>query len=178
MKSFHNATQDGPAGTVTDTWLTPQWIIDAIGPFDLDPCGFYSPQHNGPVVKTANHYFTENDDGLKQSWNLFPDKEPQMIFVNYPYSDGKKWMEKVKKEYVPNKVEIIVLNFVRSETVAWQKNVKDATGINLINKRIKFLDSTGIERGNGNAPSALIAFGENAYERIKNVDGILLKLDK
>lgn len=22
----------------TDTWLTPRWILDTLGPFDLDPC--------------------------------------------------------------------------------------------------------------------------------------------
>ncbi len=170
-KSFHNATQSG--GGLTDTWLTPQWLIDAIKPqrgFDLDPCG-YLP--NGePIVRTANNYFTEQDDGLQKKW--FGN-----VFVNFPYSDSKAWLEKCKNEFIYNGhvLSITVLCFVRSETKAWQENVKVATGINLINKRIKFLDATGTERGNGNAPSCLICFGSVAYERAQNVDGIYLTLD-
>ncbi len=28
----------------TDTWLTPKFIIDALGPFDLDPCACPNPR--------------------------------------------------------------------------------------------------------------------------------------
>lgn len=48
--------------------------------------------------------------------------------------------------------------------------------MNFINKRIKFLNSNGIEMSNGNAPSVLIAFGEEAFERIKNIDGIVCEI--
>jgi len=83
--------------------------------------------------------------------------------------------ESEKKESFSN---IIVLCFARCETQAWQKYVRNyATGLNLINRRISFLNSSGVEQSNGNAPSCLIAYGENAYERIKNVDGIILRQD-
>jgi hypothetical protein len=35
-----------------------------------------------------------------------------------------------------------------------------------------------VEKGNGNAPSCLIAWGEEAYQRIKKIDGIYVRLDK
>jgi phage N-6-adenine-methyltransferase len=166
---FQQATPNGPDNTITDVWCTPKWVIDKIGLSDLDPCGHLP---NGePVVKTALNYFTEKEDGLKQDWSKY-----KTVFCNFPYSESREWLKKCKEEAVKG-CEIIVLCFIRAETRAWQENIKSATGINLINKRIKFLTSTGEEKGNGNAPSCLIAWGENAYDRIKNVDGIYVRLD-
>lgn len=164
---FQNATIRGPKNTETDVWLTPRWIFDRIGTFDLDPCGWIP--NGSPIVKTAENYYAEHDDGLVQDWF-------GSVFVNFPYSQAKLWMDKCKHEYLynPDVKEIVVLCFARTETKAWQENVKSATGINLIYRRIKFLNSQGIEKGNGNAPSALIAFGDKAYKRIKNIDGIKL----
>jgi hypothetical protein len=170
MRSFHNANKSGGKHTGSDTWITPSWIIEKMGIFDLDPCGYLQDGVN-PIVKTADNYFTESDNGLNKEW--FGN-----VFVNFPYSQSREWLNKCKYEYLNNKEvkSIVVLCFVRSETKAWQENVKYATGINLINKRVKFLNYLGEERGNGNAPSCLIAFGENAFERIKNIDGILLNV--
>lgn len=81
-KSFHNATQFGRKNTKSDIWLTPKWIIDKTGPFDLDPCGHLP---NGQaIINTANSYFTEDDNGLVQDWSEYP-----FVFVNPPYSDPK-----------------------------------------------------------------------------------------
>lgn len=167
---FQMATPEGPSHTRTDVWITPQWVINAIGVSDLDPCGWLPS--GSPIVKTATHYFVEETDGLSQDWSPY-----KTVFVNFPYSKSLEWMTKCAAESKKG-CEIIVLCFVRSETKAWQHNVKTATGINLINKRIKFLDSNGFERGNGNCPSCLIAWGESAYRRIKNVDGICLRIDQ
>lgn len=163
MKNFTSTTPNGPK-TLTDTWITPKWIIDAIGISELDPCGFIT-DNGRPLVETAKHYFTEMDDGLNKEW--FGD-----VFVNFPYSQSKAWMAKMH-EYNNG----IVLCFARTETQAWQQNVKNATGVNFINKRISFLTATGEEKGNGNAPSALIAWGEKNYERIKKIDGIFCRID-
>ena len=169
MNKFQQATPKGAANTNTDVWLTPSWIIEKLGPFDLDPCG-HLPKGK-PISPTAANYFTEKEDGLKQDW--FGD-----VFVNFPYSQSKEWLEKCKYEFKnnPRVVSIIVLCFVRSETKAWQENVKSATGINLINRRIKFLNHLGEQKGNGNAPSCLIAWGARAFEQIKKVDGIICKI--
>lgn len=168
-KNFTNATPKGPENTISDIWLTPKWIIDAIGISDLDPCGWLP---NGkPVVETAKKYITEIENGLIQPW-------VGSVFCNPPYSDLKIWLNLCADYYNKTQNDVIVLCFVRSETNAFQQNIKNATGINLINKRIKFLNYEGIEKTNGNAPSCLIAWGESAYERIKRVDGIYLKIDK
>lgn len=166
---FQQATPGGSNNTMTDTWLTPQWIINAIGISDLDPCG-WAPG-GLPIVKTAQNYITEIENGLSIPWS-------GSVFCNPPYSDLKTWLEKCSEYHCNTGAQVIVLCFVRSETKAFQQNIKSATGINLINKRIKFLDSSGQEKGNGNAPSCLIAWGEEAYERIKNVDGIYCRVEK
>lgn len=62
----------------------------------------------------------------------------------------------------------IVLCFARTETRAWQEFVSSATGILLINKRIKFLNADGEVKTNGNAPSVLIAFGEDNFKSLHN----------
>jgi phage N-6-adenine-methyltransferase len=167
-RNFINATQQGATNTQTDTWITPKWIIDAIGPFDLDPCG-HLPEGK-PIVETAKNYFTEEQNGLNQDW--FGD-----VFVNFPYSDAGLWLTKCAEEYEKGNCNIIVLCFARTETRAWQRNVVKATGINFINKRVKFLNHQGEVKSNGNAPSCLIAFGPRAFDKIKNVDGIVVKVE-
>ena len=167
--NFQNATPDGPSHTGTDVWITPKWIIDAIGISDLDPCGWLP--YGKPLVQTAVKYFSEADNGLAQDWSPY-----KTVFVNFPYSKSYEWMTKCALE-AKKGCEIIVLCFVRSETKTWQHNVNTATGINLMNKRVKFLTSDGIVKGNGNCPSCLISWGENAYQRIKTIDGICLRID-
>jgi hypothetical protein len=165
---FQSATPKGAKNTVSDVWLTPQWVIDAIGMSDLDPCGWL-PDGN-PIVQTACRYLTESEDGLSCKWS-------GSIFCNPPYSDLKSWLAKCSEYHQKTGEDVIVLCFVRSETKAFQQNIDNCTGINLMNKRVKFLDSNGVSKGNGNAPSCLIAWGEGAYQRIKNVDGLYFRKD-
>ena len=47
----------------TDDWYTPKWIIDTLGPFDLDPCAPVAP-----LWKTANRMVNKVQDGLKTEW--------------------------------------------------------------------------------------------------------------
>lgn len=161
--SFNAATPQGPHKTLTDTWITPKWVIDKIGLSDLDPCGFLV---NGkPHVETARRYFTESQDGFSQPW-------VGSVFVNFPYSDGKRWMRRCSEHG-----NGIVLCFARTETQAWQQYVKNATGVNFINRRISFLNAEGVEQTNGNAPSALIAWGEDNFRRICTVDGLRVRVE-
>ena len=162
-----------PEPNKNDCWVTPQYIVDSIGISELDPCG-YKGKDEQIYVQTARDYYFIEDDGLKQKWG---DKY-KSIFVNFPYSDAKNWMDKCTYEYQKYKCEIIVLCFLRGETRWFQNNVNFATGINILKRRIKFLDSNGIIRGNGNAPSCLIAYGEESYKRIKNLEGICCRVDK
>ena len=46
----------------TDTWLTPKWVMDALGVFDLDPC---AAPHPRPWPTASMHYdYSQGMDGL------------------------------------------------------------------------------------------------------------------
>ena len=64
-----------------DTWLTPRFILDQLGWFDLDPCA--AVEHPGYVG--ARHAYTKDDDGLRQEWK-------GRVFMNPPYSNVGPWL--------------------------------------------------------------------------------------
>lgn len=48
----------------SQTWLTPKWILEPLGAFDLDPCAAPSPR---PWDTAANHIELPTD-GLASGW--------------------------------------------------------------------------------------------------------------
>ncbi len=78
------ATPYGRARTgSTVVWLTPPAMLQALGPFDLDPCAA-----TGRPWPTAEVHFTEADDGLSQPWHGF-------VWCNPPYGAGiDAWMQR------------------------------------------------------------------------------------
>lgn len=57
------------------TWLTPKWILDALGPFDLDPC----VPNGGMPWRTAKEMVTKTQNGLSVDW------EDKRVWLNPPY---------------------------------------------------------------------------------------------
>ena len=141
-------------------YITPKWLIDAIGPFDLDPCA--SEVRPWPIAKS--HYTSE---GLQRKWVGF-------VFVNPPYgvSNGERqWLEKLS-----NHNNGIALIFAKTETRLWQEVVfPDCSAIlflggsseHLTSGRIVFANTDGSSTGGHFAGSALIAFGPTAKTRLK-----------
>src|ERR1051325_9323577 len=83
---------------LTDEWYTPKYIIDALGPFDLDPC---SPT-NRPF-DTARIHLTIEENGLLRGWK-------GRIWLNPPYSNSTPFMERLSKHgngiaLIPARVE-------------------------------------------------------------------------
>lgn len=68
-----------------DEWITPRWILDSLGDFDLYPC---SPTDR--PWDTANNHFTIEDDGLSLSWF-------GRVWCNPPFNryEKGKWMAKM-----------------------------------------------------------------------------------
>ena len=57
MKTFNSNTEN------KEEWLTPPYILEALGSFDLDPCA--------PAVRpwnTAKVHYCKEQDGLSQKW--------------------------------------------------------------------------------------------------------------
>lgn len=86
-------------------WYTPEKYIDAVtdvlGPIVLDPASCAEAQQ---VVKAARFY-TEEDDGLEQSWDA------DTIFLNPPYESRLvgKFVSRLLKAHADNECEEAIL---------------------------------------------------------------------
>lgn len=49
----------------SDEWYTPKALLDALGPFDLDPCAPVKP-----LWPTARVMYNKEEDGLSLSWQV------------------------------------------------------------------------------------------------------------
>lgn len=138
----------------TEVWLTPPYIIEALGQFDLDPCA----SEDRPWDTAKNHY-TIKDDGLIQEWF-------GRVWCNPPY--GPKmgpFLHKLSKHDQGG----IALVFARTETRAFFDCVWDkATAILFLKGRLKFYRPDGTIGGTAGSPSVLIAYGEVEAETLKN----------
>lgn len=146
----------------THEWLTPRWIIEKLGPFELDPC--YSLPH---PWETATHYYTKEDNGLLQPWYGF-------VWCNPPYGEHtEKWLARMSEHR-----RCIGLIFARTETKMFRQYIWDkAVGVLFLYGRLKFYrpDGTAASMTAG-APSCLIAWDEEGYRRLLRIDGAHGKL--
>ena len=80
MSGAMGGHQSHRAGTTT--WLTPPHVHQALGQFDLDPCGH-------PDWPTAKHSICLPDDGLTAPWH-------GRVWLNPPYgSEAWQWLAKL-----------------------------------------------------------------------------------
>lgn len=150
---------------ITDTWLTPPYIIEALGPFDLDPCGAPEPR----PWPTASRYYTLPVDGLAEPWE-------GRVWLNPPYSrEAVKWLRKLADHGRGT-----ALVFARTETswfveTVWQR----ASGVLFLHGRLHFHYADGKRASaNAGAPSCLVAFGTDDADRLakSNIKGTFVPL--
>lgn len=143
--------------TVTDghdEWLTPKYITDTLGPFDLDPC---SPGARRPW-DTATYHLDESDNGLVAPWF-------GSVWCNPPYGrETFRWLAKLADHG-----DGIALVFARTETIGFFEQVWErADAVFFFKGRLKFWYVDGTEAGTANAPSCLIAYGKPNVEKLRN----------
>lgn len=151
------------ARSLKDEWLTPPAIIEATGPYDLDPCS--------PIVrpwKTAAHHYTIEDDGLSRLWH-------GTVWCNPPY--GRQtwvWLSRLAEHG-----DGVALVFARTETAGFAEEVwGKADSLLFLHGRLHFHHGDGTRaRANAGAPSVLIAYGANAVERLvaSGLEGSLMR---
>lgn len=147
----------------TDTWITPPWIIDALGPFDLDPC-----QATPQPLPCATYAFGLADDGLRRQWH-------GRVWMNPPYSEIGSWMAKLATHGTGT-----ALVFARTETRWFRDYVwSRAAAVMFLHGRLRFLRPTGEPaKGNSGGPSCLVAYGTYDADRLatSGVAGTVVKV--
>ncbi len=135
-----------------DEWFTPRYITDALGVFGTDPCT--SDDCQLPLIAEVNH----TNDGLEAEW-------VGRVWLNPPY--GRKtfdWMRKLSLH--GNGIALI---FARTETKGFHSEIwEKAHSLFFFKGRLKFYHKNGIEGDRPNAPSCLVAYGENNTNIIKH----------
>ena len=135
----------------TTTWLTPMHIIDALGLFDLDPCGY-------PQWPTAGQLICLPEDGLAATWE-------GRVWLNPPYGDAVwEWLAKLAEHG-----QGTALIFARTETAGFVREVwEKATAVYFLHGRLHFHRPDGARaKANAGAPSVLVAYGESDAEALR-----------
>lgn len=131
----------------TDTWLTPPEIVQALGPFDLDPCAAPSPR----PWDTATRHITWPEDGLTAPW-------AGRVWCNPPYGRATaRWLARMADH--GNGTALI---FARTETSMFVDHVwRRATALLFIHGRLHFHYVDGARASaNAGGPSVLVAYSE------------------
>lgn len=110
----------------TDEWSSPLWLYELLDEefrFGLDPC---ATSQNA----LCEHYFTKEDDGLKQPWL-------DTSFVNPPFSAIAKWTEKCYQTAVDGQATVVSLVPARTDTRYWWSFTRHAE-IRFLPGRLRF----------------------------------------
>lgn len=153
-----------PYRGLSDDWITPKFILDALGEFDLDPCAC-DPQ----PWPTAKKNFTFKDDGLSQFWF-------GRVWMNPPYGPlTRHWLQKLAEHG-----NGIALVFARTETKMFFKWVwPRAKALLFLEGRLYFCYPDGkTAAANAGGPSVLIAYGQENVAALETcgLKGALVRL--
>jgi hypothetical protein len=139
-----------------DDWLTPKWMLAALGPFDLDPCA--------PVTRPwriARKHLTIEDDGLSAKWS-------GTVWLNPPYGRNLgRWVTKLAAHG-----DGIAVIPVRSTDAAWFHDAVwgKSAAVLFVQGRLRFCSPDGVEGGSCPHSSILIAWGERSAQRLTQAE--------
>ena len=141
----------------TDDWYTPKWIIDRLGPFDLDPCA--APPEVRPY-ETAPISWTKQDDGLSREWR-------GTVWMNPPYS---RQLLRAFCERMARHGNGIALLVNRQDNLLWQEVIfPSAASMIFMRHRVKFIRPDGTT-GSPFFGSCLVAWGADCDRRLRQSD--------
>lgn len=145
-----------PVRGATDTWLTPPGLIEALGPFDLDPC--CPPTMPWSTAAKMIHW---PENGLAAEWS-------GRVWLNPPYGAATgRWLRKLAEHN-----NGIALIFARTETADFHAHVwSKATALLFLRGRLHFHHANGKRaKANAGAPSVLVAYGATAAMTMRMAD--------
>jgi hypothetical protein len=139
-----------------DDWITPQSLINRLGPFDLDPCE--SDTQPWPCAERG-YRVCRGEDGLMLPWDGF-------WFLNPPYGAlTGRWLN--RGALSPNGIALV---YARTETRMFFRCVwPHAAAVLFIKGRVTFCRPSGeqsVPGHNSGGPSCLIAYGQEALRRL------------
>lgn len=141
-------TFERPNHGLTDEWHTPQWLLDALGPFDDDPC------------------LPGRGDGLTRPWE-------GSVWLNPPYRQVKPFLKKMVEHG-----DGVALVFARTETKWAHEYVwPHASAVFFFKGRLHFLRNGTEKAGNAGAPNMLAIYGSHNIPRVRNIPGVLVRVD-
>ncbi|MCO6358542.1 phage N-6-adenine-methyltransferase [Roseivirga pacifica] len=130
----------------TDTWITPKYITDSLGEFDLDPCA-----HTEMPWFHAKKSYTIDDDGLSKIWE-------GRVFLNPPFNRYviDSWFKKFSEHG-----NGVMLVSAALETDRFKKYIfGKASGILFMNHRPQFCHPDGQKaKANSGQTMCLVSFG-------------------
>lgn len=134
----------------TDEWSTPQHVFDELNKefnFTLDVCA---------TIENAKctAFYTKETDGLSKNWQC-PIEHNTVAWMNPPYSEVKKWMEKAYNERLKG-VTTVALVPSRTDTKWFHNYVYNQPNVEIrfIKGRLKFGDS----KNSAPFPSMVVIF--------------------
>jgi len=157
MKNITSTTKQ----SVRDYWQTQGWFVKQIEEiakveFILDPCASESN-------KKTSLYIDENDNGLEVDWlryimTLGDGSVLGAVFVNPPFSQMDKWIDKIILESNRG-LRVFMLHPDTSDTAWYQKIEKHCTYQLVPRSRLNYIDpETGKPRNGVNFQSCVSVF--------------------
>lgn len=151
-----------PDGAAGDEWYTPQWLLDLLGPIDLDPC--WSPDS---LVKSERVISkAAGNDGLADRWIR---TGCEVVFCNPPFSNASKWLAKASEEgdHKPRwsvRQVVVVLVPAYPGDGPWDRCVwPSARFVGWIRGRMTFRNPDGVSEQKGRG-HGLVVFGPDRAE--------------
>jgi hypothetical protein len=138
----------------TQVHITPPWIPEVLGPFELDPAAA-DPR---PFDCAARNY-TERDDGLAQVWH-------GRVWLNPPFDRYRvgRWIQRLAEHGCGT-----TLLHARTEAEWFEPIWAHASAILFMANRIKFCRPDGTAQpANSGAPPILASFGDYDRERLEH----------
>lgn len=138
----------------SDHWQTPKEMYE----WFVKECNYYDP-----CPYKCNEF-----DGLTIEW-------PKNVFINPPYSQVEKWVDKaIKEHHRQYDSDIILLLPVRTDTKWFAKLLEHATEITFITGRLHFNESKNsapfpsmlVELYYGSEPKTIKSRDRDYYKRI------------
>ena len=143
-----------------DRWMTPPSICRAVhgalGGKWFDPCG--DPASPTTAMATAHFDVREGQDGLSDPW---PSDLP--AYVNPPFSEASKWVEKCSREHSKGRA-VIAMVPLRPEGSAWHSFIWPEAEVVIPKGRIKFVGLDGQTHGSAMIGTAMVCWGTPGHK--------------